>query len=183
MRILFSILSILVAASSYAATDFSGIDLRTLKSVSVSREDKASLATVIVFVSSKCPCSDSHVKELVKLNRDYPKFRILAVNSNADETNDVAHAYFKEKALPFPVLRDADQKLADEFKAYKTPHAYVLGPNGEKLFQGGVTDSAQCDRAGRFYLREALDDIAAAKKVRTPLARALGCVIERKSER
>ena len=170
---------LIVSDLAMAAHVFSGVDLRTGQEQTILRDDPKSRGTVVVFVSSKCPCSMSHVTELKALAADFPEFRFVGVNSNGDETLDASRTYFESLGLTFPILRDVNSTLADEFKAVKTPHAYILDKDGKRLFQGGVSNSAMFPRADRKYLREALDDIKNGQVVRTPLARALGCAITR----
>ncbi|MFK5047747.1 thioredoxin-like domain-containing protein, partial [Klebsiella pneumoniae] len=89
-----------------------------------------------VFLSTKCPCSNSHVALVKQLAKDFPAFAFVAVHSNRDETVAEARAYFRDFGLP--VLQDEKSRLADEFKASKTPHAYVLAAgDGKVLYHGG----------------------------------------------
>ena len=176
----------LLATSSFAAHVYSGIDLRSGKDVSIVRDDLSvpngadKMGTVLIFMSAKCPCSMSHAEEVQKLSADYPEYRFIGVNSNAEESIEMAGKYFS--SFPFPVLKDEKTILAEEFKAVKTPHAFILNKDGAKLFQGGVSSSSTFARADHKYLREALEDLKAGRAVRTPLARALGCSIERPSK-
>jgi peroxiredoxin len=173
---------VLICLSNFEAQathTFSGIDLRNGAETSIVREDASTKGTVLIFLSSKCPCSASHMGEIKNLAKDYPEFRFIGVNSNTDESLESAKAFFAAQGLSFPILRDEKTQIADEFKAVKTPHAFILAANGKKLFQGGVSDSASFPRADRKYLREALEDIKHDLPVRTPLARALGCAIVR----
>lgn len=134
---------------------------------------------VLVFLSSTCPCSDSHVEELAKLSKDFPDLSFYAVHSNQDEPTAAAKLYFEGKKLPFPVIQDDHAVLADRYKAFKTPHVFVLDPKGEILYRGGVSDSAHFARAHTNYLREALLDIQNQRTVKTPEGRTLGCMISR----
>lgn len=81
---------------------------------------------VVVFLSVTCPCLNSHIPELISLAEAYPDFAFVAVNSNSNETLAPAQDYFKAAKLSFPVIQDQDSKLANQFKALKTPHAFVL---------------------------------------------------------
>lgn len=139
-------------------------------------------ALVVVFMSARCPCSNSHVPVLSKLVEKYPDVRFVAVHSNFEEPTKEAQEYFRLLRLPFPVLEDDHAKIADQFKALKTPHAFVLSPEGKILYQGGVTNSAMADQSDRNYLNEALEDILKGQKVRTSEGRTLGCVITREGD-
>jgi hypothetical protein len=135
--------------------------------------------TVFVFLSSMCPCSMSHIEELKNITDDFSQIQMVGVSSNLDETDAAAHEYFKNTGLKFVVLKDVESKLANYFKASKTPHAFLLNTDGKVLFQGGVSNSSKFEQADRRYLREALVDVISGKPVRTPFARALGCAIRR----
>lgn len=158
----------------------SGIDLLTKKTVAV--DIAAKKAVVVVFLSARCPCSNSHVTELKKLSEEYPEFNYVAIHSNTDEDAALSTKYFKEKNFSFPVIQDNDAQLADHYKAYKTPHAFVLNAKGDILYQGGISNSADCQKADRFLLREALVNLHNNEKVKTPEGRTLGCVILRKEK-
>ena len=140
--------------------------------------------TVVVFLSAKCPCSASHEVGLISLYREFSKrgFQFIGVHSNTDEPQDLTRAHFSSLHLPFPVLEDPNSILADRFHAYKTPHAFLLDPNGRILFQGGVDDSHLAQEAKRHYLRDALVAVSNHKSPDPSEVRALGCVIKRKEK-
>lgn len=137
-------------------------------SVDVSQAKKA---TVVVFVSPDCPCSQSHEAELSRLSSLYSEkgFRFVGVS----------HQYFEKSRLPFSVLTDSDSKIADEFAALKTPHVFVVDPQGKMLYRGAVTDSTKLPKAKKFYLATALEQIDKGQKVELAETKSLGCAIER----
>lgn len=134
---------------------------------------------VAVFLSTVCPCSNSHLGELRKLTEEFPDFVFVGIHSNVDEGKDQTVAYFKNANLPFKIVQDTGARIADEFKALKTPHAFVILKDGTLSYQGGVSDSHDFAGASRKYLREALSDLAAGRKPKTPEGRTLGCAISR----
>ncbi len=137
---------------------------------------------VVTFVSSRCPCSAAHEARLKELAERYKtsKFTFLGVHSNADETQEEARAHFEKTRFPFPVLSDQHGQWAHALGALKTPHSYIIDArSGAIVYQGGVDDSTHPDRASRFYLAEALEDLAAGKAPRLSQTRALGCQIKR----
>src|ERR1044072_3691147 len=77
---------------------------------------------VAVFLSAHCPCSNSHMQILQQLAADYKDFQFVGIQSNADEPAKESAAYFAKAALPFPVLQDENSRLANEYKANRTPH-------------------------------------------------------------
>lgn len=154
----------------------SGTDLADGKPVAIKAGKHG---TVVTFMSARCPCSNAHVAILKKLAEEFKDFSFVVINSNSDETLEEARTYFKAADFGFPVLRDEDGKLADQFKALKTPHAYLLGTDGATLYRGGMTASAHGDASSTQYLREALVDVDAHRPVKTAEGRTLGCMITR----
>lgn len=161
---------------STAWADVTGTDLLTGQKTDVPPGSKG---TVIVFLSAKCPCSNSHIDILKNLSKSYPDFAFVGVNANADESEAMAKTYFKNAALPFPVLRDSGFKLADQFKALKTPHVFLLSPDGKIVYKGGVTNSAHGPKADENYLKDALNDVHNGRPVKVANSRTLGCIISR----
>ncbi len=142
---------------------------------------QASRATVIAFLSAKCPCSASHETALKKLFEEFsPRgVQFIAIHSNLDEACDFTKAHFEKSAFPFPVIQDRSNQFADTFGALKTPHIFVIGPKGAPLFQGGIDDSHNESEAKKHYLKDALTSIAEGKAPPLKSVRTLGCVIKR----
>ncbi len=145
----------------------------------VSVEAKGKKALVVIFLSAKCPCSNSHIDELKSLSHDYPDFNFVGIHSNVDEAVDSAQTYFSKVALPFAVIQDHNTALADQFQAFKTPHAFVIQSDGKILYQGGVSSSKTFAQADHKFLREALVNIHQGQPVAKPEGRTLGCSIAR----
>lgn len=170
-------LAILLAETVAAASAISGQNLLTEGEVSVA---PGAAGTVVVFLSARCPCSNSHVEVLSKVAAEFKEFNFVAVHSNLEETKEESVKYFTAVKLPFPVIQDRDLKLADEFRALKTPHAFVLSPSGAVLYKGGVTNSSHAPAADKNFLKDALADLRAGNTVRSPEGRTLGCEIKRR---
>lgn len=173
--ILLTVMSV-QARSKELPLSVTAADLQTEKSVSITSGKKG---MVIVFLSASCPCSNSHVEELKKLALEHRDFNFVGVHSNQDEKIQDSRTYFKKVDLPFIVLEDKNAMIAEKFGALKTPHAFVVTPEGQTAYKGGVTSSAQLADAEHFFLREALEDIEIGRNVRTSEGRTLGCAIER----
>lgn len=155
----------------------SGENLLTQKNMTISAEGKKGL--IVVFLSAKCPCSNSHLVELNSLASTYSDFNFVGVHSNVDEDKSTSMPYFKNANLPFPIINDHSNRLANQFKALKTPHSFLLLPNGSIAFQGGVSNSADFEFSEKKFLRDAIDDLSQNRKIRVSEARTLGCVITR----
>src|SRR4051812_29493261 len=166
------------AVGAFTAKDVDGKD--------VSLADfKDRKAVVVVFVGTQCPINNAYMPRLGDLHREYaPKgVQFLAVNSNQQDTpKDVAEHARKYK-IPFPVLKDAGNVVADLFTARRTPEAFVLDGQRVVRYRGRIDDQFGLDyrraRPPRQGLVEALDAVLAGKAVATPETAAAGCVIAR----
>ncbi len=164
-----------VSFTSEAKT-ISGTTLLTQKQVKVDSGDKG---LVVAFLSAKCPCSNSHVDELKALSEEFPKFKFVAVHSNANESKELAVEYFKKTSLPFEIIQDSNSKLADELKAQKTPHVFVFSSDDKIVYEGAVSNNKDFQKADRKFLREALTDLSRGHEVRSSHGNTLGCAISR----
>lgn len=181
--LVFQILTLMffLEARAFAATpDLAAVqaaDLRSGREITVSGVGKKGL--VVVFLSAQCPCSNSHVRELAALAGEYPEFSFVGVHANGGEDKRETVSYFERVHLPFPVVRDANYTLADRYKAFKTPHSFVIQSDGRIAYRGGVSSSHSFENADHKFLREALEDLRQNRAVRTPEGRTLGCAIAR----
>lgn len=154
-----------------------GQNILTQTKIKIDASEKKGL--VVVFLSAKCPCSNSHNVELIDLAKTYSDFNFVVIHSNTDESIETSKTYFEKATFPFPVIEDEKTKIADSLQAFKTPHAYIFSSQGEELYQGGVSDSSDFKRADKKYLRNALSDLQAGNAVKLSKTRVLGCVISR----
>jgi hypothetical protein len=173
-----ALVSLVGASWAFANASVRGQDLLSPSAKEVLVEPGES-GLVVIFMSSHCPCSNSHASLVSDLAREFKKFNFVVVHSNSDESIDEARTYFAKVNMGIPVIQDRDDVLANQFKALKTPHAFVLNSAGKLVFRGGVTSSNYGPTADRAYLREALQDLTSGHSVRFAEARTLGCLIQR----
>jgi hypothetical protein len=155
------------------------------KPVQVKRITPGSSGTVLLFVSSQCPCTDAHrgiVNRLLDTARPQG-ITFYCIFSNAGETPELVNYFFRNIGWDMPYLLDLNEKLADRYHATNTPEAMVLGTDGALLFRGPIDDSAKNQgRVDRAYLPEAIDDVLAGRAIRSPEIPPAGCWIVRRSE-
>ncbi|KHD89590.1 MAG: serine protease spb1 [Bdellovibrio sp. ArHS] len=168
------------ASLSFAVPPLEGTDVISQKEIKIATTDKE--ATVVVFVSAKCPCSASHESLLKSYSAEFKNVQFAGIHANSDESPEQTQQHFAEAQLPFPVIQDRKSKLANELGALKTPHAFVFNKKGELVYHGGVTDSHVGPSAKKFFLKEVLEDLHAGKEPRHKEGRALGCYIPREDD-
>src|SRR5262249_49435965 len=129
--------------------------------------------------------SNLYVPTEIELCQEYaPRgVQFLAINSSNQDSFVSVSAHAQERDLPFPVLKDFDQDVADAFGAKRTTEVFVLDANPVIRYHGRIDDQygidANRDKPTRRDLKEALDELLAGHSITTPRTEALGCLIER----
>ena len=84
-------------------------------------------------------------------------------------------------AAPAALLMDADGRMGRVYGAVVTPHMFIVDPKGELVYSGAISDnatrSAKEARASKSFVRAALEDLAAGRRIATPNTRPFGCTI------
>jgi mono/diheme cytochrome c family protein/thiol-disulfide isomerase/thioredoxin len=147
---------------------------------------KDNKAVVIVFVGTECPLSNAFVPVLAALHKEYAPRGVafLGVNANRQDTPDRVAAHAREHGVPFPVLKDVGNRLADRLEARRTPEAVVLDPAGHVLYRGRIDDQfgigyVRPGKPTRRDLAAALDEVLAGRPVSVPATPVAGCLIGR----
>lgn len=85
-------------------------------------------------------------------------------------------------AAPTNIILDEKGTIGRAYEARTTPHMFVINPEGELAFMGGIDNRPTSNPAdiegAENYVRLALDAIAKGEPVATPVARAYGCAIK-----
>lgn len=152
------------------------------ESISINTISPEKKATVMVFMSSKCPCSNSHATVIKNLIEKHKDISFVIVHSNVNEEETQAKSYFNSLELKSLVLQDENAKIADILKAYKTPHVFIIDNKGEIIYKGGVTDSNNALKAEKQYLADALEDLTQNRPLKFSETKALGCFIAREKD-
>jgi peroxiredoxin len=146
---------------------------------------KGRVAVVLAFIGAECPISNLYLPSLVELEKKVRSkdVQFLAVYANESEDLDqiAAHAY--DRNVPFPVLKDVGQKLADSLGVVRVPSVVVLDGDLALRYRGRIDDrygvGANRPKATRNELAEAIDDVLAKRRVAVAETEADGCLIER----
>jgi peroxiredoxin len=163
--------------------DFSLKDIhRRPRSLSGFKEKKA---FVVAFIDTECPVVNLYVPTLVALHKEYTSrgVQFLAINSSRQDPFVGVSAHAQDRGIPFPVLKDFDQTVADAFGARRTAEVFVLDAGRVIRYHGRIDDQysvgTRRDRPSRSDLKAALDDLLAGRPVATPETEVSGCPIER----
>jgi peroxiredoxin/mono/diheme cytochrome c family protein len=142
-------------------------------------------AIVVLFLGTECPINNAYMPRLAELYKAYAARDVafVGINANSQDTPVRIAAHAKEHGIPFPVLKDTANLVADQFGARRTPEAFVLDGAGKILYQGRIDDQFgigfRRPAPTRRDLVEALDAVLAGKPVAHPLTAVAGCPLAR----
>ena len=77
----------------------------------------------IVFMGTECPVARQYGERLAELDKQYADkgIQFLAVNSNRQDTITELASYARIYHVNFPILKDLNNKVADQLGAARTP--------------------------------------------------------------
>ena len=136
------------------------------------------------FWSATCPVSARYEARLQAIATAYAAQGVvtLAIDANKAETPELIQRVAAERQVPFPILINTGNTIADQLGGLTTPHVFLVDAHGRLVYQGAVDDEGlQPKTVEHRYLREALDAVLAGATVRTPQTEPFGCSIKRVS--
>lgn len=191
-----------IAAISFAFTKLgdplpigSGIPKADLKLKDISgkevslKDAKKKNGLLVMFSCNTCPWvikNQSRTKEVA----DYAlskEIGVILLNSNEGQRDDAdsyteMKQYAATQGYKWYYAVDANNILADEFGANRTPEVFLFNGDGKHVYHGAIDDNpGDASNVQRKHLRMAIDEIVAGKDVSVKESRSMGCQIKRKS--
>lgn len=146
---------------------------------------KGNKAVVAVVLGTECPLNNAYLPILAGLHKEYSPRGVafVGINSNSHDTPARILAHARANKIPFPVLKDTANVVADQLGAKRTPEAFVLDPAGKILYHGRIDDQIgigyRRKEATRRDLAVALDETLAGKAVSRAYVEPAGCIVAR----
>jgi thiol-disulfide isomerase/thioredoxin len=145
---------------------------------------------VVDFWSIDCPWSVGYEARLKRLHEKYSAKDVvfLAVDANTTEIDRGSdrpygriQKYVEEKTIPYPILIDDHNVVADLFGAKTTPHVFILDQKGVLRYAGGIDDDPKGEMGEKAtnHVVAALDALLAGKEVPVATTKPAGCSIKR----
>jgi peroxiredoxin len=141
-------------------------------------------ATVLFFVLTDCPVSNSYGPEIQRICAEYAPKKVAAfvIHPDPDVTAQQAAKHAKEYGYTCPVLRDPSHLIVKATGVTMAPEVAVIGPGSKVLYRGRIDDIYQDYGKRRAEpsqrdLRNALDAILQGKAVATPTTKVIGCYL------
>ena len=161
------------------------VSLRDRMGNSRGLDDFKGKATVVCFLGTECPLASLYVPRLVEMEARYRSqgVQFIAVFPNHSESlNDVA-SYALDRNVPFPILKDFDQALADQLGVERTPTVCVLDAETKLRYRGRIDDQysagSRRPKPEHNYLDDAIAALLAGKSLESAESIADGCLIQR----
>src|SRR5438874_6725745 len=142
-------------------------------------------ASVLFFITSDCPISNSYAPEIQRICSEYGPKKIACSLIYVDPDLTVADVKKHVKEFGYngiPAILDSTQKLVHAAGAKVTPEAAVIGASGQVLYRGRIDNvyaslGKRRPEATEKDLRKALDEVLSGKPVSAPQTKAIGCYI------
>ncbi|MFY7734299.1 MAG: thioredoxin family protein [Bacteroidia bacterium] len=143
---------------------------------------------IIVFTCNHCPFAKLYPPRLNELNNKYKPLGVPLIAISSTDTmmyeedtypNMVTKA--KEEQFNFPYLFDEMQEVAKNFKAQKTPHAFVIwkeNNNWVVKYNGAIDDNGmEPKQVSQQYVANAVNALLNGKPILTKETKSIGCQI------
>ena len=145
-------------------------------------------AVVVIFYSGKCAYGNYYLSRIKSLMAEFKpkKGRFLLINANnsnyvPEESPAAMREFAREHNLPV-YLADKEQQVKNMLGATRTPEVFVLKPSQGQytvIYQGAIDDNPQsASDVNHPYLRDALLNLLANKKINVNQTRPVGCLIK-----
>ncbi|MDF1611938.1 MAG: thioredoxin family protein [Stygiobacter sp.] len=140
---------------------------------------------IVIFSCNHCPYVQAYEERIKNIQNDYKEFlQIVAINSNdeiayPEDSFEEMKRRSKERNFNFPYLRDESQEVAKAYDATHTPEIFLFNEERKLIFHGKIDDNWQDEKNVRSkYLRNAIDEYLAGKKISVPETFTIGCTIK-----
>ena len=199
MKIQFSVFSILfcVFAAALFSMNFFFAEDKIVQDFSLKSTDGKLLSLnqypdakgfIVVFTCNHCPFARLYPERMNALNARYSKLGVPLIAISSTDTISYEEdgfadmmKYARDAHFNFPYLFDADQSVAKNFGAQKTPHAYVIWKENNQWvvkYNGAIDDNgAEPEKVRTSYVSDAVEACLAGKEVAVKEMRSIGCQI------
>ncbi len=175
-----------LTAGAQTIQDFTLVNVADSKSISLSSFQSCQ-GIAVIFFSNECPYDGKYLDRIRQLNEQYKgSIQFVLVNSHSDERESVKamSAKYRSWQLSIPYLADKDQVAMECMGSRKSPEAFLLKKNGNNFnitYSGAIDDNPLVETdVSQHYLKQAIDELLAGKKITVSSSRVAGCTIRSK---
>lgn len=185
--VLLSLATVAAAAepSPVLGRKLSELDLKDHRGREWSLQDFADKPVlVVVFTGTECPLVQLYASRLQKLSTELADQGVAVISLNANQQDNLTEigAQVRRLDLTFPILKDLQNKIADQLGARRTPEAFVLDRDRVVRYHGRIDDQyavggRQRTEPSRADLQEAVREVLAGQPVSVAETETVGCLI------
>lgn len=160
-------------------------ELQNLQGQSMKLDENANGLTVVCFLGTECPLAKLYAVRLQSLAKSFSQenVRFVGVNSNRQDSAQELADFVDSQGITFPVAKDFDNVVADQFNVVRTPEVIVVDSQLKVRYRGRVDDQylpgVSRSRPEREDLKIALKELLAGEPVTVPLTKPEGCLLGR----
>ncbi len=144
---------------------------------------------VLAFIGTECPLAKTYAPRLRELSAEFEKQGVafLGIDSNQQDTLTELAAFARVYEIPFTILKDKNNELADKIGAVRTPEVFLIDRDRVIRYWGRIDDQYGF-KTGAGYVKpklnerclaNAITETLAGKPVSKPVFKADGCFIGR----
>ena len=145
---------------------------------------------VVAFLGTECPLAKLYGPRLAEVAREFKDRDVALVgiaSNQQDSIAELAH-YARLHKIDFPLLKDVNNVIADQFGAIRTPEMFVLDADRAIRYWGRVDDQFGFQSGGIAYQRTepkrrdlavAIEELLAGNPPTQAVTLAQGCHIGR----
>ena len=164
----------------FELTDFRGRDW-------TSNEFAEKKAMVVLFLGTECPLVRLYAPRLNEIAKQYADegVQFVGINSNLQDSMAEIGAFARDTKIEFPLLKDPSNRVADRFKAQRTPEAFVFDSDKKLVYRGRIDDQytygRQRPKVIQEYIVDAINGSLKGKGIEIAETDPVGCIIGRSS--
>jgi peroxiredoxin len=147
---------------------------------------------VLEWLNYGCPFVQKHYESgnMQKLQESYTEKDVvwLSIVSSAEgkqghyPPQEMMEQKEKHNGEMTAILMDTSGEVGKMYGAQVTPHMYVINPEGQLIYKGGIDDKPTTDTAdiegATNYVKMALDQATSGEEVAVQTARPYGCSVK-----
>ena len=152
------------------------------------KEAKKKNGLLVMFSCNTCPWVVKNQSRTIEaanyaLSKD---IGVILLNSNEGSRDDAdsyseMKQYAATQGYKWYYAVDANNILADEFGANRTPECFLFNAEGKHVYHGAIDDNpGDASSVSRKHLKMAMDEMTVGKDVSVKESRSMGCQIKRK---
>jgi peroxiredoxin/mono/diheme cytochrome c family protein len=150
-------------------------------------DDYQGKPVVVAFVGTECPLAKNYAPRLRSLSEEFGDVAFLAINANVQDSLAEIGGYARAHEIPFPVLKDNGNVVADKMGAVRTPEVFLLDKDRVVRYWGRIDDQYGFKTGAGYvkpklkerFLADAIGEVLAGKDVSRPQVASVGCFIGR----